>query len=137
MQILVWLIGLGIRFCGFPIRLLLGTARATGRRLRWIAQIGLVVVRSNSIARAAIILSVINFGLLMWQIWPEDTEQTITSLSEPTRNSETHVVDNTPGRIAELENEIRDLSREQQFQFNRLIDCINYPTPFGCQRNIP
>ena len=137
MHIVVWLIGLGFRFGGFPIRLVLGIARAIRRRLRWIAQIGLVVVRSNSIARTAIILSVINFGLIIWQIWPEDTEQPITGLSQPSRNLETLVFDSTPGRIAELENEIRDLSREQQFQFNHLIDCINYPSPFGCQRYTP
>ena len=43
----------------------------------------LVIVRSNSIASTAITLSIINFGLLMWQIWPEDTAQTITGLSQP------------------------------------------------------
>jgi hypothetical protein len=143
MRLIVSLIGLGIRVAGFPIRLIGGTASTIRRRLRWlrsVTQIGLyflVVVRSNSIARTAIILSVINFGLLMWQIWPEDTGQTIRVLSQPTRNSETVGFDNTPGRITELENQIRDLSREQRFQFDRLIDCINYPTPFGCPRYTP
>ena len=143
MRLLVLLIGLGVRVGGIPIRLVCGTASTIFRplsRLRPVAQIGLhflVVVRSNKIASIAIILSVINFGLLMWQIWPEDAEQTITVLSQPARNSETVEFDNTPGRITELENQIRDLSMEQQFQFDRLIDCINYPSPFGCQRHIP
>ena len=98
------------------------------------AQIGLnilVVARSNSIASTAITLSVINFGLIMWQIWPEDAVQTI--ISQPTRISETLGVDNTPGRITELENKIRELSIDHRFQIDRLRDCINYPTPFGCQ----
>ena len=132
-------IRLGIRVGGLPIRLLRGRASALGRRLMWlrpVARIGLnflVVLRSNSIASTAIILSVINFGLIAWQIWPEDTEQTVTVLSQPTRIAETLGLDNTPGRITELENQIRELSTEQRFQFDRLRDCINYPSPFGCQ----
>ena len=143
MHLLVSLIRLGIRVGGFPKRLVRGGATTIRRRLRWLrpfAQIGLyflVVVRSNSIASTAIILSLINFGLLMWQIWPQDTGQTITVLSQPTRNTETLGLDNTLGRITELENRIRDLSREQRFQFDRLIDCINYPSPFGCPRYTP
>ena len=143
MRLLVLLIGLGFRAGGIPIRLVRGTVSTIFRllrRLRPVAQIGLrflVVVRINKIASTAIVLSVINFGLLMWQIWPDDAGQTITVLSQPTRNSETIEVDNTPGRITELEKQIRDLSTEQQFQFDRLIDCINYPSPFGCQRHIP
>ena len=143
MRLLLWLIGLGIRAGGFPIRLVLrlglGTASAICRRLRWlrpVVQIAvnfLVIVRSNSIASTAITLSIINFGLLMWQIWPQDTAQTITGLSQPTRVSETPKLDNTLGRITELENQIRDLSTEQRFQFDRLRDCINYPSPFGCE----
>ena len=139
MRLLVLLIGLGIRAAGFNIRLVRGGASAIGRRLRWsrqVAQIGmkfLVVVRSNSIASTAITLSVINFGLLMWQIWPEDTGQTITVLSQPTRSSETLEFDNTHGRITELENQISVLLSEQRFQFDRLRDCINYPSPFGCE----
>lgn len=31
------------------------------------------VVRRNSIATVAITLSIINFGLVMWQVWPEGT----------------------------------------------------------------
>ena len=92
----------------------------------------LKVARSNSIASTAIALSVINLGLLLWQIWPEDTAQTI--ISQPTQSSETIAFDNTPGRITELENQIRDLSTEQRIQFDRLRDCINYPSPFGCPR---
>jgi len=145
MRLIVSLIGLGIRVGGSYFRLVrrlaLGSASAIGRRLRWlspVAKIGLnLVVRSNSIAGIAIILSVVNFGLLMWQIWPEDTVQTITVLSQPTRNSATLGFDKTPGRITELENQIRDLSREQRFQIDRLIDCINYPSPFGCPRYTP
>ena len=139
MRLLVLLIGLGIHVGGFPIRLVRGTASAIGRRLRWlrpVARIGLkllVVVKSNSIASTAITLSIINFGLLMWQIWPEDTGQLITGLSLPTRNLEAPALDNTSGRITELENKIRELSLEQRFQFDRLRDCINYPSPFGCQ----
>ena len=100
------------------------------------ARIGLkflVVVKSNSIASTAITLSIINFGLLMWQIWPEDTGPLITGLSQPTRNLEAPAFDNTSGRITELENKIRELSLEQRFQFDRLRDCINYPSPFGCR----
>ena len=140
MRLLVSLIRLGIRVGGYPIRLGGSGASAIRHRLRWlrpVAQIGfnfLVVARSNSIASTAIALSVINFGLLMWQIWPEDTAQTMTGLSQPTQNSEKLVVDNTPRRINELENQIRALSREQRFQFDRLRDCINFPSPFGCLR---
>ena len=154
MRLLVLLIGLGIHIGGFPIRLVLQlgirvggipirvvrrTASAIGRRLRWLrplARIGLkflVVVRNNSIASTAITLSVINFGLLVWQIWPEDPGQLITGLSQPVRNAETAESDNTLGRITELENQIRELSLEQRFQFDRLRDCITYPSPFGCQ----
>ena len=131
-------IRLGIRAFGLPISLVRGSASALGHRLKWlrpVAHIGLnflVVLRSNSIASTAITLSIINFGLIVWQIWPEDTERTITGLSQPTRNAETLGFDNTPGRITELENQIRELSREQRFQFDRLRDCINYPSPFGC-----
>ena len=139
MRLLFWLIGLGIRVGGFPIRLVLGAARAIGRRLRWllpVARMGLkllVVVRSNSIASTAITLSIINFGLLMWQIWPEDTGQIITDLSQPPRTLETPAFDNTSVRITELEDQIRQLSVEQRFQFDRLRECINFPSPFGCQ----
>ena len=132
-------IRLGIRVGGLPIRLVSGRASALGRRLKWlrpVASIGLnflVVLRSNSIASTAITLSVINFGLIVWQIWPGDTGQTITSLSQPTQNLETLEFDNTTGRVTELENQIRELSREQRFQFDRLRDCINYPSPFGCE----
>jgi len=144
MHLLVSFIRLGFRVGGFPIRLLRGRASAIRRRLRWlrpVAQIGLdflVVVRSNGIASTAITLSVINFGLLLWQIWPEDTVQTI--ISQPTQHSETLGLDNTlrldnmTGRITDLENQIRDLSMEQRIQFDRLRDCINYPSPFGCRR---
>ena len=132
-------IRLGIRVGGFPIRLVLGGVRAIVRRLRWllpVARMGLkllVVVRSNSIASTAITLSVINFGLIVWQIWPEDTGRTITVLSQPTQKAETLGLDNTSGKIIELENQIRELSKEQRFQFDRLRDCINYPSPFGCE----
>ena len=143
MRLLVSLIGLGIRLGGFPIRLARGTARMIRRRLGWlrpIPRVGLyflAVVRGNGIASTAIILAAINFGLLMWQIWPDDKGQMISSLSQPTRNSEAFEFDKTPGRLTELENHIRDLSIEQRLQFDRLIDCINYPSPFGCQRHIP
>ena len=143
MRLLFLLIGLGIRIVGLPIRLVLSTSRTIYRllsRLRPVAQIGLyfmVLVKNNRIASVAIILSAINFGLLMWQIWPDDPVQTITVLSQPAPISETVDLDNTSGRITELENQIRDLSREQQFQFDRLIDCINFPSPFGCPRHIP
>ena len=139
MRLLVSLIGLGIRVGGFPIRLVRGIASAVRHPLRWlrpIAKIGLnllVVLRSNSIASTAITLSVINFGLLMWQIWPEDPGQTITELSQPTPVAQTLEFDKTSGRITELENKIRELSMEQRFQFDRIRDCINYPSPFGCQ----
>ena len=150
MRLLVSLIGLGIfaiglpirlgiRIGGLPIRLVRGRASALGRRLKWlrpVARIGLnflVVLRSNSIASTAITLSVINFGLIVWQIWPEDTGRTITVLSQPTQKAETLGLDNTSGKIIELENQIRELSKEQRFQFDRLRDCINYPSPFGCQ----
>ena len=139
MRLLFSLVGLGIRVGGFYVRLVGGRARTIHRRLRWfrgVIQFGLnflVVLRRNSIASTAITLSVINFGLLMWQIWPEDTGQTITGFSQPARNSETLGFDNTPGRITELENQVRELSREQRFQFDRLRDCINYPSPFGCE----
>jgi len=157
MRLLFFFITLGIRLgigvAGFPIRLLRGIASKIRRRLTWLgplARIGLnflAVVRRNSIVSTAITLSVINFGLLMWQIWPEDTAQTITSISQPTgnsetleflstagRNSETLEFDNTSARITELEKQVRDLSREQLFQFDRLRDCINFPSPFGCQQ---
>jgi len=139
MRLLISLIGLGIRAGRFHISLVRRTASTIGRRLRWlrpVAQIGLnflVVVRSNSIASTAIMLSVINFGLLMWQMWPEDTGQTITGVSQPTQISVTPGLENVPRRITELENQIRDLSREQRFQFDRLRDCINYRSPFGCR----
>ncbi len=139
MRLILWFIGLGIRVGGFHIKLLGRIARTILRRFRWlrpVAQFGLnflVVLRRNSIASTAITLSVINFGILMWQIWPEDTEQTIVEFSQPTRNSETLGFDNTPRRLTELENQIRELSREQRFQFDRLRDCINYPSPVGCQ----
>ncbi len=137
MRLLVSLIGLGILVVGFPIRLVHGGANAILRRLKWlrpVARIGLkflVVARRNSIASTAITLSVINFGLLMWQIWPD--EQTITGVSQPAQNSETLGLDNMPRRITELENQIRDLSIDHRFQIDRLRDCINYPSPFGCQ----
>ena len=143
MRLLVWLIGLGIRVGGYPIRLVRGPASAIGRHLTWlrpVAQIGLrflVLVRSNTIVSAAITLSVINLGLIMWQIWPEDTGQTILTVSQPIQNSEAPRFDNTSRRIAVLEAQIRELTTEQQFQFARLIDCINYPSPFGCQRHTP
>ena len=143
MHLLVSLIRLGFRVGGFPIRLLLGRASAIRRRLRWlrpVAQIGLdflVVVRSNGIVSTAITLSVINFGLLLWQIWPEDTVQTITVPSQPALITETLEFDRTPGKITDLENQIRELISEQRFQFDRLIDCINYPSPFGCDRITP
>ena len=139
MRLFISLIVLGIRVGGFPIRLVLGRASAIRRRLMWlrpVAQIGLkllVILRSNSIASTAIALSVINLGLLMWQILPEDTGQTITVLSQPTTISETLGFDNTSGRITELENQIRELSGELRFQFDRLRECINYPSPFGCE----
>ena len=139
MRLLVFLILLGIRVGGFPIRLLLGIAGAISRHLSWlrpVAQTGLKAVvsfRSNSIASTAIALSVINFGLLIWQIWPDDTAPTITALSQPTPPAETLQLDNTSERITELENQIRDLSRDQRFQIDRIRDCINYPSPFGCQ----
>ena len=138
MRLLVWVIGLGIRVGGFPIRLVLGAVWAIVRRLRWlrpVARMGLkllVAVRSNSMASTAITLSIINFGLLMWQIWPEDTGQVITDLSPPTTTLETPAVDNTSLRLTELENQIRQLSVEQRFQFDRLRECINFPSPFGC-----
>ena len=139
MRLLVLLISLGIRVVGFPKRLLLGSAGAISRHLRWlrpVAQTGLkarVFLKSNRIASTAIALSVINFGLLIWQIWPDDTGPTITVLSQPTSNVETLQFDDTSGRITELENQIRDLTRDQRFQFDRIRDCINYPSPFGCQ----
>ena len=132
-------IRLGIRVGGLPIRLVRRRASALGSRLMWlrpVARIGLnflVVLRSNSIASTAITLSVINFGLIVWQIWPEDTGRTITVLSQPTQKAETLGLDNTSGKIIELENQIRELSKEQRFQFDRLRDCINYPSLFGCQ----
>ena len=143
MRLLFWLIGLGIRIGGFPIRLVHCATRRIRRRLSWlrpVAQAGLfflVAVRSNGIASTAIVLSLINLGLLVWQIWPEDTVQTITVLSQPTPISETLEFDRTPGRITDLDNQIRDLISEQRFQFDRLIDCINYPSPFGCDRITP
>ena len=142
MRLLLWLIGLGIGVVGFPIRLVLrlvrGGASAIGRRLSWlhplvqIALSFLLVLRRNSLASTAITLSVINFGLLIWQIWPEDTGQTITVLSQPAPESETLGFDRALGRITELENQISELLREQRFQFDRLRDCINFPSPFGC-----
>ena len=132
-------IRLAISIGGFPIRLLGSGAIAIGRRLTWlrpVAHMGLkflVILRSNSIASTAITLSAINLGLIVWQIWPEDTGQMITELSQPTQVAETLEFDKTSGRITELENQIRELSREQRFQFDRIRDCINYPSPFGCQ----
>ncbi len=139
MGLLFSLIRLWIRVGGFLIRLVGGIAWTILRRLRWLrplAQFGLnflAVLMRNRIASMAITLSVINFGLLMWQVWPEDTGQTMTGISQPTGNSETLGFDNTPRRVTELENQIRELLREQRFQFDRLRDCINYPSPFGCQ----
>ena len=141
-RLLVSLIGLGIRVGGFLISFVRGSARAICR-LRWlrlVAQIGLnvlVAVKGSRIASTAIALSVINFGLLMWQIWPEDAEQTMTVFIQPTQIPETVALDNTAGRITELENQILDLSREQRFQLERLRDCINFPSPFGCPRTTP
>ncbi len=143
MRLLVSLIGLGIRVGGFPIRLLGNAAGGIRRRLSWLRPVGqvglrfLVAVSSNRIASTAIMLSVINFALLMWQIWPEHTGQTTADLSQPARTSQILQLDDTPGRITELENQIRDLSRDQRFQFDRIIDCINYPSPFGCPRYTP
>ncbi len=139
MRLIRSLIGLGIRVGGFPIKLVGVRTRTIFRRLRWlrpVAQFGLnflIVLRHNSLASTAITLSVINFGILMWQIWPEDTGKTMVEFSQPARNSETLGFENTPRRVTELENQIRELSREQRFQFDRLRDCINYPSPFGCQ----
>ena len=139
MGLLFSLIGLCIRVGGFLIRLVGGIARTILRRLRWlgpVAQFGsniLVVLKHNSLASTAITLSIINFGILMWQVWPEDTVEKTVEISQPTRNSETPGFDNTPRRVTELENQIRELSREQRFQFDRLRDCINYPGPFDCQ----
>ena len=139
MRLLLSLIGLGVRVGGFLVRLVGGIARTILRRLRWLgpmAQFGLsflVVLRHSSLASTAITLSVINFGILIWQIWPEDTGRAIVEFRQPTGNSESLGVDNTLRRVTELENQIRELSREQRFQFDRLRDCINYPSPFGCQ----
>ena len=139
MGLLFSLIGLWIRVGGFLIRLVGGIARTILRRLRWlgpVAQFGLnipVSLRRNSLASTAITLSIINFGILMWQIWPEDAVGTTVEISQLTRNSETPAFDNTPRRVTELENQMRELSREQRFQFDRLRDCINFPGPFGCQ----
>ena len=139
MRALVWLIFLGIRVGGFPVRLLLGRVSSIRGRLtllRPVAQAGLkllVAARSNRIASIAITLSAINFGLLMGQIWTEDTEQTVTRISQPPPILETNDSDDTSARITQLENQIRDLSREQRFQIDRLRDCINYPSPFGCE----
>ena len=105
------------------------------------------VLDCNSVAKIAITLSVVNFGLLMWQVWPEGTGQTIAPSRAAAENRETfrlertangateleNRIDDAAGKIIELENQIRDLSRNQQFQIDRLRDCINYPSPFGCQ----
>ena len=137
MHLFVSLIRLGIRVSGFPIRLVRRRGSAIGRRLRWLrpaARTGLkflVAARSNSIASTAIALSVINFGLLLWQIWPEDTAQTV--ISQPTQISEVVELDNTPRRISELENRIRELSIDHRFEIDRIRDCINFPSPFGCR----
>ena len=153
MRLLSLLVRLGIQFGRIPIRLILGIASAILRRLMWlrpVAKLGFNLVagvRSNSVAKIAITLSVVNFGLLMWQVWPEGTGQTIapshiaaenleTSRFEETASGTTELEDrigNTAGKIIELENRIRDLSKDQQFQIDRLRDCINYPSPFGCQ----
>ncbi len=150
MRLAVTLMRLWIRVGGFPIRLVLNRASATRCRLMWLrlvqefGQNVLAGVRSNSIASIAVALSIVNFGLLVWQVWPEGT--TTTTSSEPAAILETprfakttiiiteleNRIDNTAGRIIELENRIRDLSLEQQFQIDRLQECINFPSPFGC-----
>ena len=141
-RLLVALIELGIRSGRFPIRLVRGGASAM-RRTKWpraTAKIGLhflAAVKGNNIASTAIMLSVINFGVLMWQIWPEGPEQAMTVLSQPVETPNPAATDNTPGKLTELENQILELSREHRFQIERLRGCINYPSPFGCPRIAP
>ena len=150
MRLAVSLKRLWIRVGGFPIRLVLNRASATRCRSKWlrlVREFGRNVlggVRSNSIANIAVALSIVNFGLLVWQVWPEGTTTTPssepaaileTSLFAKTTNAKSELenrVDDTAGRIIELENRIRDLSLEQQFQIDRLQECINFPSPFGC-----
>lgn len=80
------LVMLGIGVGGFLISIVVGRAltRVVGRaltrlRIRVVQTLKnqrlnpLAVVRTNSVASIAIFLSVVNFGLLMWQIWPEGT----------------------------------------------------------------
>ena len=153
MRLLLLLVRLGFYISAIPVRVVLAIASATHRRFLWlgpVAQKGLSLAagaRSNSLASVAITLSIVNFGLLIWQVWPEATGQTIAPSGAAAENLETFRIgktasgateledriDDTAGKIIELENRIRDLSMDQQFQINRLRDCINYPSPFGCQ----
>ena len=155
MWLLLLLVRLGIHISGIPVRVARAMGSAIIRRFLWLgpmAQKGLSLAagaRSNSLARVAILLSIINFGFLMWQAWPEGTRQTIAPSRAAAENLETFRfektasrateledrIDITAGKIIELENRIRDLSREQEVQIDRLRDCINYPSPFGCRKN--
>ena len=153
MRLLLLLVRLGIHIFGIPVRVALAIASAIPRRFLWlgpVAQKALSLAagaRSNSLASVAITLSIVNFGLLMWQVWPEGTGQTIapgraaaenleTFRFETTASGATELedrIDTNAGKIIELEIRIRDLSRDQKFEIDRLRDCINYPSPFGCQ----
>ena len=147
MRLLSLLVRLGIQLARIPYRLILGKTSTILRRLMWlcpVANLGFKLVagvRSNSLAKIAITLSVVNFALIIWQVWPEGTRQTISPSSTAAETSRLGSgaaqledrIETTAGKIIELENQIRDLSRNQEFQIDRLRDCINYPSPFGCQ----
>lgn len=93
------LVALGVGVVGFVITLL--------RFPIWIP----AVARGNSIASIAIMLSVVNFGILMWQIWPEGSYTPPSqrfSYSAPSGDFR----DVTEQRIRQLERELNATQRE-------------------------
>ena len=104
------------------------------RRYRWQFRLGIpTVVRRNSIASIAIMLSIINFGILMWQILPEGS---YTPPDTPFRYSTPSgdFRDVTDQRIRGLERQLSDIQGgglfnrsivEMDRAIDSLSDCVN------------
>lgn len=75
----------------------------------------LPVLRRNSIASIAITLSIINFGLLMWQVSPGDSSEVTPRFSAPTRYYQDNV----------SRQELDQLRFSLQGEISRLQNCIN------------
>ena len=72
-----------------------------------------------------VVVSIVNFGILIYQVWPEDkSPQTITNPTQPTRSfSGGLITDNTERRTVELERRIRML----EIKIRNVESDIKYP----------